>query len=168
MLAVSGRLGGGTRSVWNFLARGSFALKIQIKRVGFPWFSLDSLVRIQAYQRVTLDFRSKVFSLSFCPVALEAPEGKAAEEAMRKREKVHRIEHNADSDFLQSIVAPSRRKLNRPDGPDTMETNSRKRLSALLKELITGLRRRLPTSSSDYCRGPPLTPRGMTNFATDH
>jgi hypothetical protein len=49
------------RSVWVFLDRGRFALKTSIFGVGFSWISLDSLVRIESFQWVTLDFRDKNF-----------------------------------------------------------------------------------------------------------
>src|SRR6202042_333664 len=47
--------------IWVFLAPGPFAAKPSFLRVGFPWISLDSLVRIETYQRVTRDKRAKVF-----------------------------------------------------------------------------------------------------------
>ena len=170
MRAVSGRLGGGRRSIWDFLARGCFALKTQIKRVGFPWISLDSLVRIETYQCVTRDFRSKVFSCRFCPLALEAPEGKAAEEAMRKRRRVHRTEHNANSDFLQSIVAPTRRKLNRPGGFGHNGDEQQEASERAAHETNHRFTVPLPTNPSDYCWGLRCNSfvRGLTNSATDH
>jgi hypothetical protein len=38
-------------------------------RVGKAWISLDSLVRIETFQWVTLDFRGKKFRAPFCPAA---------------------------------------------------------------------------------------------------
>jgi hypothetical protein len=55
------------RSVWVFLASPGFAAKGPIMRVGFPWTSLDSLVRIEIYQWVTRHKASKSFSRHFCP-----------------------------------------------------------------------------------------------------
>jgi hypothetical protein len=53
-------------------------------RVGFPWISLDSLVRIEAYQWVTRHKASKSFSRRF--FRGERPERERAVEAMRKRQ----------------------------------------------------------------------------------
>jgi hypothetical protein len=39
-------------------------------RVGFPWISLDSLVRIETYQWVTRDNRAKVFLDAFVPAGV--------------------------------------------------------------------------------------------------
>ena len=39
-----------------------FAAKTPVTRVGFPWISLDSLVRIETYQWVTRTIRCKFFS----------------------------------------------------------------------------------------------------------
>jgi hypothetical protein len=39
--------------IWVFLARGRFASKALLLSVGFPWISLDSLVRIETFQWVT-------------------------------------------------------------------------------------------------------------------
>jgi hypothetical protein len=41
--------------------------KPQLLTVGFPWISLDSLVRIETYQCVTRDFRWKFFLRPFSP-----------------------------------------------------------------------------------------------------
>ena len=93
-------------SVWNFLARGCFAVKIPEKGVGFPWISLDSLVRIETYQWVTRDKRCKIFSCPFCPFGIRS----TGKEAGRRRgyaeaQKCSSSKLNLDSDFLQSIVA---------------------------------------------------------------
>ena len=169
MRALNGRLGGGRRFIWDFLARGFFALKTQIKRVGFPWIPLDSLVRIETYQWVTWDSRAKVFHAAFAPWALEAPEGKAAVEAMRKRERVHRTERSVDSDFQQSIVAPSMGRLNRLDGfgPNGDEQQAASKRAARETNRFTVP---LPTRTLHYLRvsALQLIPRGLTNFATDH
>jgi hypothetical protein len=47
--------------VWVFLAPGCFATMTPIMTVGFPFISLDSLVRIYTYQWVTRRKPSKVF-----------------------------------------------------------------------------------------------------------
>ena len=116
MRAVSGRLGGRTGSVWDFLARGCFALKTQIKRVGFPWISLDSLVRIETYQWVTRDFRSKVFRAAFAPWPSKRRKERPPRRLCGSAEGFMEPSVTQNSDFLQSIVAPTRRKLNRPGG----------------------------------------------------
>jgi hypothetical protein len=40
-----------------FLGLGPFSRETLVLRVGKAWISLDSLVRIERYQWVTLDFR---------------------------------------------------------------------------------------------------------------
>ena len=57
-------------------------------RVGFPWISLDSLVRNETFQWVTRIKAGKVFLGAFV-LAFEAPEREPAVEAMRKRRVVH-------------------------------------------------------------------------------
>jgi hypothetical protein len=56
-------------------------------RVGFPWISLDSLVRIVTYQWVTRDFRWKKFCVAFG--RFEAPDLAPALDAMRKAMIAH-------------------------------------------------------------------------------
>jgi hypothetical protein len=51
--------------------------KPPIMRVGFPWISLDSLVRIETFQLVTRLLAGKIFSSAFS-VGLEAPEREPA------------------------------------------------------------------------------------------
>ena len=60
-----------------FLGPGRFAAKTPIMRVGFPWISLDSLVRIETFQLVTRLLAGKIFSSAFS-VGLEAPEREPA------------------------------------------------------------------------------------------
>jgi hypothetical protein len=63
--ATAGRGGeafvGRHRSVWVFLGRPHSVRKPLFMRVGFPWISLDSLVRIETYQWVARDFPRKFF-----------------------------------------------------------------------------------------------------------
>src|SRR5690349_9203996 len=59
------RLTGCGGLVWIFLGSRRFAKETPDYRVGFPWISLDSLVRIVTYQRVTRDKRDKIFSRGF-------------------------------------------------------------------------------------------------------
>jgi hypothetical protein len=47
------------------LIRRRFAAKTSDYEVGFPWISLDSLVRIETYQWVTRDFQLKIFPRAF-------------------------------------------------------------------------------------------------------
>src|ERR1700722_13302191 len=76
------------RPVWVFLDRACLLLKPSIPRVGFPWISLDSLVRIETYQRVT-GIKRPEFFLGPLSVASAPPERKHAVEAMRKHRTVH-------------------------------------------------------------------------------
>jgi len=89
--------------VWVFLARSRFAAKTPIMRVGFPWISLDSLVRIYTYQWVMGIRAGSIFPRAFA-VAPEPSEGQTT------------IWHaggtdcswgklNSISDFLQEIAA---------------------------------------------------------------
>jgi hypothetical protein len=75
--------------VWFLLAPGCFATKPQLMSVGFPWISLDSLVRNETYQWVTRGKRGKFFLGAFW--RFEAPNLAAALDGMRK----DRIAHGA-------------------------------------------------------------------------
>jgi hypothetical protein len=86
--------------IWVSLARGRFAAKAQLMRVGFSWVSLDSLVRIETYQWVTRLEAGKTF---FFPGVRSAGTG-ASVPRMRRRRIVHRASLNLVSDFLQEIV----------------------------------------------------------------
>jgi hypothetical protein len=62
--------------------------KPPIMRVGFPWISLDSLVRVETYQWVTRHKRAKVFLGASAP-GVGAPRREPPVKAMRKRTIVH-------------------------------------------------------------------------------
>ena len=51
--------------IWVFLARRRFAAKILNFGVGFPWISLDVTTRIETYEWVIRDFRSKFLPRAF-------------------------------------------------------------------------------------------------------
>jgi hypothetical protein len=51
--------------VWVFLVRAVWAAKTPILRVGIPWISLDSLVRIETFQWVTRIKSGRFFPLGF-------------------------------------------------------------------------------------------------------
>jgi hypothetical protein len=53
------------RSIGVFLARGRFAAKTPIMSVGFPWISLDSLVRVYTFQSVKRPKAGKSLSRAF-------------------------------------------------------------------------------------------------------
>ena len=92
-------------SVWVFLVRGCFAWKSPLPGVGFPLISLESLVRIETYQRVTPDFRWKNFSWPFAPWSVRNVGEKSRRRGYGKRRRVHK-KLNVCSNFLQSIVSP--------------------------------------------------------------
>ena len=46
--------------------------KLPLMRVGFPWISLDSLARIEAFQSVTRKERRKIFPRAFSPCVSRA------------------------------------------------------------------------------------------------
>jgi hypothetical protein len=89
--------------VWVFLARRRFAAKTPIMRVGFPWISLDSLVRIETYQWVARKKARSVFPPAFV----------VAKELLERQPTISHAEGtdcswrklNAVSDFLQYIAA---------------------------------------------------------------
>jgi hypothetical protein len=90
-------------SVWVFLVRAVSLRKPPIMRVGFPWISLDSLVRIETYQWVTRDFQQKFFPRAF-----------VVAKGLSKRRPTIRHAEEMDcswgdlsliSDFLQEIAA---------------------------------------------------------------
>jgi uncharacterized membrane protein YeiH len=56
-LYVGGLAAGDVNPVWVFLGSGRLAAKTLVLRVGKAWISLDSLVRIECYQWVTMNFR---------------------------------------------------------------------------------------------------------------
>jgi hypothetical protein len=91
------------RPVWVFSGSRRFAAKTPEYELGFPWISLESLVRIETYQWVTRDFQKKNFPPAF-------PSRK------RRRNGGPKIWHaegidcswgkfNLISDFLQEIAA---------------------------------------------------------------
>jgi hypothetical protein len=55
--AAAGATLGPVDPVWVFLGSGRSAAKTLVLRVGKAWISLDSLVRIEPFQWVMLDFR---------------------------------------------------------------------------------------------------------------
>jgi hypothetical protein len=57
-----GGLSAAVRLIWVFLQPFNFAMKPKFFRVGFPCFSLDSLVRIETYQWVIRDKLHQNFS----------------------------------------------------------------------------------------------------------
>jgi hypothetical protein len=48
--------------VWVFLAPSRLATRTKVFAIGFPWISLDFLVRIDIYQWVTRDSQERIFS----------------------------------------------------------------------------------------------------------
>jgi len=67
-LAPSRMPGTSARDPFGFPSALAVSLrKPPIMRVGFPWISLDSLVRIETYQWVTRKIREKIFPLAFPP-----------------------------------------------------------------------------------------------------
>jgi hypothetical protein len=101
---------GSGRSVWVFSARGRFAPKAPLLSVGFPWISLNSLVRIETFPWVTWHEARKPFSRAFSPALKSAGMG-AAFATTRKRQDCSWGKLNLISDFLQGIVirlVPSR------------------------------------------------------------
>jgi hypothetical protein len=71
--------------------------------VGFPWISLDSLVRIETYQWVARDFRSKKFRATFLSVT--AAPGWASAFGTCGSTASLMVKLSLISDFLQEIAA---------------------------------------------------------------
>jgi hypothetical protein len=88
--------------VWVFLVRTVSLRKPPIMRVGFPWISLDSLVRIETLQWVTRDFQQKFFRALLS--SRKGCRNGAPRFGMRKRWIVHGGDLSLISDFLQEIV----------------------------------------------------------------
>jgi hypothetical protein len=84
------------------LAAGRFAAKTPIMPIGFSWISLDSLVRIETFQWVMLDFRDKDFRGAFPRVerAGQEPNGLGYTEEQNCSCGQLKSAH----DFLQSFV----------------------------------------------------------------
>ena len=74
-----------------------------IMRVGFPWISLDSLVRIETYQWVTRTKRAKIFLSAFA-VGFEAPE-RSTRSRPYGSAGLSMGQPNLFSDFPEEIVA---------------------------------------------------------------
>jgi hypothetical protein len=89
--------------IWVFLARGRFAAKAPFMRVGFPWISLDSLVRIETFQWVTRLEAGKLFSRAFSLTLRGAGTG-ACGRGHAEGQDCSRGKLNQISDFLQEIV----------------------------------------------------------------
>jgi hypothetical protein len=86
-----------------FLERRRFAAKPPIMRVGFPWISLDSLVRIETFQWVTRIKAETFFPTAF--VVAKGPSKRLAHDLAREREDCSWHKLNSVSDFLQDIAA---------------------------------------------------------------
>jgi hypothetical protein len=100
-------LGGGLRrwsgrSGWVFVARGRFAVKTPPMRVGFPWISLDSLVRIETFQWVT-QLEAGNFFLGPFPWRYKRRKGSRGRGHAEAQDCSWR-KLNPVSDFLQEIV----------------------------------------------------------------
>jgi hypothetical protein len=93
-------------STWfGFSWNGPFCLrKPQLLGVGFPWISLDSLVRNDRYQWVTRDFRPKFFPRAF--VAWKSRRNGDPTIRHAKRTDCSCGKLTSISDFLQEIAAP--------------------------------------------------------------
>jgi len=90
-----------------FLARAGLRPRARIMRVGFPWISLDSLVRIVTFQWVTRIFRRQKFSRGLPPGA-GARNRRPRPWAYGRAEFAHEAKFNLASDFLQEICDPRR------------------------------------------------------------
>ena len=90
------------RSIWVFLARSLFAAEPAFDTIGFSWISLDSLVRIETYQWVTLDFSLTEFSRALCLNRRTELVASPCES-----QTCSCGELNLVSDFAQLIVAPT-------------------------------------------------------------
>jgi hypothetical protein len=73
-----------------------------ITRVGFPWISLDSLVRIETYQWVTRLLARRISRAWVPDVSSPTTAGLAL--GMRKGMVAHGLKLTVISDFLQAIV----------------------------------------------------------------
>ena len=63
---ITSRPGGARlQSIWLFLQLVIWPRKPKNIAIGFPWISLDSLVRIVTYQWVTMDFPELIFHAPF-------------------------------------------------------------------------------------------------------
>jgi hypothetical protein len=90
-------------SIWVFSARRRFAEKDPDYGVGFPWISLDSLVRIETYQWVTRDKSRRIFPPAFV----------VAKDPLKRQPTIFQAEGtdcswgklNLISDFLQYLSA---------------------------------------------------------------
>jgi hypothetical protein len=90
-------------SVWIFLDRRNFAPESPKTRVGFPWISLDSLVRIETFQWVTRYTLRKKFR---APLALRQRGGTGAGVlTMQKRSVFHRASLTRFLLFCNQLLA---------------------------------------------------------------
>jgi hypothetical protein len=80
------------------------AAKPTVTGIGFPWISLDSLVRIETYQWVTRIKAEKFFPTAF--VAAKEPSRRLTRDLAREREDCSWRKLNSVSDFLQDIAVP--------------------------------------------------------------
>jgi hypothetical protein len=80
-----------------------FGLKTSFLSLGFPWISLDSLVRIETFQWVTRGFRGKNFSPAFPHGAARRRDGSGGRGHTEAR-NCSCGELTGASDFLQAIV----------------------------------------------------------------
>jgi hypothetical protein len=84
------------------LAGRRFAEKSSFMKVGFPWISLDSLVRIETYQWVMRDKSRKIFPGSLSGVQSSGSDARGRGD--REGQGWSSGKFNLVSDFLQTIV----------------------------------------------------------------
>jgi hypothetical protein len=94
---------GSRQSVWVFSPRGHFALKTRFSSLGFSWISLDSLVRIETYQRVIWP-KAHNSSFGAPPVRLRAFGRGALQPRHGSAQECSRSRFNLPSDVPQGIV----------------------------------------------------------------
>jgi hypothetical protein len=74
---------------WVFSALAVSSRKSPNTPIGFAWISLDSLVRIETYQWVTMDFRKGIFLSPFPKMSKDGMGDGVLE--MRKRRIAHKV-----------------------------------------------------------------------------
>src|ERR1700722_14300262 len=90
------------RSIWVFLDHRGFAPHGPKTRLGFPWISLDSLVRIENFKWVTPDFWREKISRALLP--LDSALGQEPVFLRCRTQCRSSSKPNSFSAFLQSIA----------------------------------------------------------------
>src|SRR5579863_7114432 len=123
---AEGGLRSSSAAIWVSWAAALSARNALFRPIGFPWISLDSLVRIETYQWVMLDSPNRQFSRAPWPNG--AGDAEAGGGVFGGRARLSSDQPTPDSNFPQPIVVPRSTRIRAsaaPPQPRLLVTMSR-------------------------------------------